>query len=123
MKLNFVSENVYIPKWNENKKEKENQIKVYWKYPTYSERKRIKYFSNPKVNNIGSGSNPEIEFIIDFEMAIKLCIVKIENLEVNNKSIVSSKDLIECGGLSGLADEIGGVIIKEMDEVKNNSKN
>ncbi len=121
MQLNFEKENIMIPKWNSNDKFKKDQIKVYWKYPTYSERKSIKHFTNPKISNLKS--NPEIEFIIDFEVAVKLCLIKIENLTVNDSNIITAKDLIGCVGLASLVDEIGGAIVAKMDEVKNNSKN
>ena len=122
MKLKFNLDNVFIPEWNKNKKlPTSEQIKITWRFPSYSERKEIKYFTNP-VLQIGGKVVTDMELKMDMEKAVDICVTKIENLVVNEILIKDGTNMISTLGIGLLVDEIGAEIIHNMDKI-NNSKN
>lgn len=129
MELNYQTDFEYIPHWNNNKEEA-LPIKIYWRLPTYKQRKQISYHSMPTITNehmrmtsAELAENIEIKIVVDREKAVILCVKLIENLTVCNKKIESGADLVNTPGLGDLVDEIGTIITGRMNEVSENSKN
>lgn len=131
MECNFVTDREYVPKWNGNGKLPEaEQIKIFWHIPQYKEREKIKRWEYPKMDKHDleiiskKGENAvKVQLVIDREMAVRLCVDRIDNLK-NGKTLVIDGDMLaDSRGMADLVEEIGREITTEMDSIVSNSKN
>lgn len=113
MELTFTDGGVYIPDWNDNKKQIESeQIKIHWKYPTNEDRNRIRSFT---VGAVSGKKDPKVEFKLDHHYLVRCCILRIENLKINGEEINSAERLIGNRLTGQLYDELKTFFMGCMD--------
>lgn len=128
MRIYSDERNLYIPMSYENNKLPENeQIKVWYRMLSYSERKHIAGIVRDKANKGKFGLD------IDFGLLIEKTLIEIENCIWVPKTesgedgepveIKTAKQLIETPGLSALANELAGFLWTAQDVVRTDSKN
>ena len=79
MKVKVARDDVYVPKWRDNRKLPETeQIKVYFKYMTAAQEERFTIFK-PKYND-DKTDKVDIEIIVDEVAVWNECVTKIEGL-------------------------------------------
>lgn len=116
MKISLKRE-IFIPNFNGNKDLPEaNRITVAWKYPTPIERTQIKNISPYRFDLAGKIENI-IEYQINQQKLIEFCVVKINNLEVEDRKIETGIDLNNTEGLGELFEEIANFLIPKLSEV------
>jgi hypothetical protein len=131
MKIIFKEENLFIPTYNGNAKQPESEkIRVYWRYPDSAEVKDIRGYKNPRmVVNAKKGKGKkadnemEVEVFVDYIIAVKKLVTRIENLEVNGQKIESGEILAMTAGMNALTDEVAAEIIAGMDRTQDALKN
>lgn len=115
MIIKCYKDNVFIPKWNGNKKEAD-PIKIKHRYLTPEERDKYFYYQPLKVTPKTDGY--EVVLVEDKKGCCKAIVIGIENfaLEVNGEKIVidTVKKLYETEG-------VPNALIKEIEEYMSNA--
>jgi len=103
MEITFKEENIFTPEYKDNKNlPKIEQIKIFWKYPSGSERAKFSRLS----------TNGDFEF--DYDKLMESCVIKIENLIINNKIIATGKEFFDARGIGILQDEVSRYLMDNM---------
>jgi hypothetical protein len=126
MKIEIDNDNIFIPDFNDNKNEPENErIKIHWRHPTSKEKDKIKYISHPSILKDGSFDMTSMKPVLDYDLLVETFVFEVENLQCNKEKIKNGYDINNTAKLSDLKEEICKHIliqIEIIDSKKNNSK-
>lgn len=121
MIIEVKKENTFIPEWNGNRNESEDeQIKIVYRYPTVAEKERFLY---TKPIKISEGGASEIEMVQDSQGLAKAIIKRVDNLTLwvddKEKKIKTATDLYSVEGVPGaLVREIEMHLVNASPEVR-----
>lgn len=121
MIIEVKKENTFIPEWNGNRDESEDeQIKIVYRYPTVAEKERFLY---TKPIKISEGGASEIEMVQDSQGLAKAIIKRVDNLTLwvddKEKKIKTATDLYSVEGVPGaLVREIEMHLVNASPEVR-----
>ena len=111
MIIKKLSNLVYIPEWNENKKEpKDKQVQIRYRYLTGPERENLISLQPLKFNSKGEAVD-EFTFEINQKEIVQICTLKIENLSLKDEDgtlqeVTNVESVIKEPELAGLYKEL-----------------